>query len=137
MDGTILRDKRGCHSKSNKLSSETISLMKHQIETIQKKSGRKEHYNLHESKRIYLFDELNVNKLWDHYIEKNPDNKVSYEAYRKHFNENFNISFGYPRMDTCSSCYQFLAEIKCINSQLRTCTDETVKEELNQILKNW
>lgn len=29
---------------------------------------------------------------------------VSYETYRNVFNKKFNVSFGYPRSDTCSTC---------------------------------
>ena len=36
--------------------------------------------------------------------ENYPLEKCSYESYCKIFNSKFNISFGYPRKDTCSFC---------------------------------
>lgn len=54
---------------------------------------------------------------------------MSYETYRQIFNKDFNISFGYPRSDTCSSCDQFLALLKLLQSKLRgtEVTDEMKK----------
>ncbi|XP_072401358.1 uncharacterized protein [Diabrotica undecimpunctata] len=43
---------------------------------------------------------------------------VSYEFYRGIFNTKFNISFGYPRSDTCSECDKFLAEMKSLKLSL-------------------
>ena len=37
-------------------------------------------------------------------MEQHADIKCSYESYRKLFNTKFNLSFGYPRKDTCSKC---------------------------------
>lgn len=38
------------------------------------------------------------------------NNQPSYESYRHIFNTQFNISFGYPRMDTCSTCDTYLVK---------------------------
>lgn len=43
--------------------------------------------------------------------EIHPSVKISYDTYRTVFNTKFNISFGYPRTDTCSTCDKCTAEI--------------------------
>lgn len=50
--------------------------------------------------------------------------RVSYEYYRKIFVTKFNLGFGYPRSDTCSTCDQYQAEIKLINTKLHEPTLE-------------
>ncbi|XP_046665800.1 uncharacterized protein LOC124357790 [Homalodisca vitripennis] len=54
-----------------------------------------------------------------------PGQKVSYEKYRTVFNSEFNISFGYPRMDTCSSCDKLAAEILAIEHVVKSCPENT------------
>ena len=56
-------------------------------------------------------EELNINKMYELFLAKNDDVKVSYESYRTIFNRDFNISFGYPRTDTCSKCDEFKIRI--------------------------
>lgn len=46
--------------------------------------------------------------------ELHPSCKVSYETYRKTFVKKFNISFGYPRTDTCSTCEEYLSKKKVL-----------------------
>ncbi|KAJ8893835.1 hypothetical protein PR048_006436 [Dryococelus australis] len=43
---------------------------------------------------------------------------VSYEYYRKIFNTRFNIEFGYPRRDTCSSCDKYQADVTVLQHTL-------------------
>jgi hypothetical protein len=53
------------------------------------------------------------------------------------FNENFNVSFGYPRKDTCSTCYLFTAEVRAIESGLKTFPEGSKKRlESEKKLKN-
>lgn len=52
------------------------------------------------------------------YKELNSNNAVSYEYYRQVLETNFNVSFGYPRCDTCSTCDKHQAEIKFLNLEL-------------------
>ncbi|XP_072402450.1 uncharacterized protein [Diabrotica undecimpunctata] len=61
---------------------------------------------------------------------------VSYEYYRKIFNHNFNIKFGYPRSDTCSSCDKFNAEKLSLQRKLENTPMTDGKVELMQQLKN-
>lgn len=50
-------------------------------------------------------------------------------TYRQIFNTKFNLSFGYPRKDTCSACDEFQAKLKSLNSErdheeIRKLTDQ-------------
>lgn len=114
--GRIQKDGRGKHSnRPNKISEDTLSKV---LSHIQSLKGRHAHYSLHDSKRLYLPEELNIKKLHDMYSELNPKNHVSYETYRTIFNTKFNISFGYPRTDTCSSCDEFKAKLNSLEADL-------------------
>ena len=57
-------------------------------------------------------------KMFALYEEQYADD-TSYDAYRNVFNGDFNISFGYPRTDTCSKCDEFLAELKLVEKELK------------------
>lgn len=45
---------------------------------------------------------------------------VSYDLYRKHFLSNYNLSFGYPRSDTCQTCDR-------LQNCIKTSVDEVAK----------
>ena len=62
--------------------------------------------------------------MYQLFREKYPTAKCSYESYRKIFNNRFNVSFGYPRKDTCSECDKRSAKIHGE-------TDEAIKQQLN------
>ncbi|KAJ8887686.1 hypothetical protein PR048_013904 [Dryococelus australis] len=89
------------------------------------------HYSRGASKKLYLPSELNVNKMHQMYKYKGLP-IVSYEYYRMIFNLHFNIKFGYPRSDTCSTCDKFQAEIHVLEERIKNASNE---EEKNIILK--
>lgn len=60
---------------------------------------------------------------------------MSKECYREVFTTKFNLLFGYPRTDTCSSCDKFEAEIKVLNLELSGNVSEEKKKELNYKIK--
>lgn len=60
---------------------------------------------------MYLPEDLNV-KMFIMFKEKHPTIVVSYETYRCILNLEFNISFGYPCTDTCTTCDEFLNKLK-------------------------
>ncbi|XP_050304312.1 uncharacterized protein LOC126741889 [Anthonomus grandis grandis] len=95
-------------------------LTRGRIETIQKSlqmkntltvSRLEQATSLNKTKIIYLSAELNVKKMYDMFKEKFPQVNASYETYRSIFCSKFNISFGYPRSDTCSFCDQLKVQI--------------------------
>lgn len=115
LTGQAPKDKRGKHvSKYRKLSKKTEECVCHHIKLFK---GRTSHYSSTRTKKIYLPEELNIKKMHTMYQTKYPNNRVSYETYRTIFNTKFNIAFGYPRSDTCSSCDQFIARIKVLNTK--------------------
>lgn len=106
-NGRITKDARGSHSnRPHKLKDDTLCKVHEHIKSLK---GRRSHYSKHDSKKIYLPDTLDIQKLYNLYKEAHPNNHVSYDSYRNIFNSNYNIGFGYPRTDTCSNCDEFKA----------------------------
>lgn len=77
-------------------------------------------YRLRESKKTHLSSELNINKMHNMYKEQFPTHNVSYEKYRTIFNEKYNISFRFPRKDTCGTRDLYSAEVRAEESSLKT-----------------
>ena len=80
--------------------------------------GRESHNSRNKSRRLFLPDTMNISKMFSLFIETNPDVSVSYESYRTIINGSFNISFGYPRADTCSKCDELIAKLSHCDSKL-------------------
>lgn len=64
--------------------------------------------------------------------KSHPTVNVSYELYRTIFNSEFNIAFGYPRSDTCSTCDEFIANIKKVEFDLNNTKDAKKLDELTE-----
>lgn len=130
--GVAPKDKRGSHkNRPNKIPvSTTQKIMDH----IASFKGRASHYSTKDTAKTYLPEELNLKKMFTMFKDKHPDCSVSYESYRTIFTQNFNISFGYPRTDTCSICDTFLAKLKCLQKDIET-ADEPQKEKLSIEIK--
>lgn len=117
-------DKRGKHSnRPHKITKTTFNNVCDHIKSFK---SRKAHYSLHDSSKTYLDENLNVKKMHDLFIQDHRDIKISYETYRDIFNKHFNISFGYPRTDTCSQCDEFKSKIKQIEIDLK---ETSINEE--------
>lgn len=113
--GYAPKDKRGRHhNRPNRLPEQTVNKVKEHIASFK---GRTSHYTYAKTKKIYLPEELNLTKMHKLYMEKYSENPISYEQYRKIFVSNFNISFGYPRSDSCSICDEFLAKLKVLEKE--------------------
>lgn len=111
-------DGRGRHNnRVHRLTDETLTKIHEHITSLK---GRRSHYSGHDSKKIYLPEELDITKLHNMYLEKFPLNQVSYETYRQIFNTKYNISFGYPRSDSCSMCDQYIAKLLHLEQKLKT-----------------
>ncbi|KAJ8930926.1 hypothetical protein NQ314_016225 [Rhamnusium bicolor] len=102
-------DKRGRHdTRLHKISNETVDAVKDHINQFPAESS---HYSRHKIfNKKYLSPELNITKMYNLYIEdcdekKRPEMyKVKKCTYSKIFSTNFNLSFGHPKSDTCSTC---------------------------------
>ncbi|KAL4706794.1 hypothetical protein ACJJTC_018175 [Scirpophaga incertulas] len=65
------------------------------------------------AERKYLPSELNISKLYRMYVESEfvlPEVKQSY--FRRIFNNTYNIGFGTPKTDVCSTCLELIEKIK-------------------------
>jgi len=92
------------------------------VDFLKSLKGRKSHYSLKDSKRIYLPETLNIKKLHSMFENKNLEYKISYESFRKIFETKFNNGFGYPRKDTCSVYDSLKAEIATLTEKLKNAT---------------
>lgn len=125
--GLAPRDKRGLHTnRPRKIPDEIISKVLQHIGSFK---GRASHYSFEKTKKIYLSEELNLAKMHHLYKEAYPQYPISYEKYRIIFNTKFNISFGYPRSDTCSICDEYLAKIKVLEKRVQSNETNTRKVE--------
>jgi len=109
-------DGRGKHlSRPNRISDPILFQINTHIQSIPKYIS---HYSRHNNnEKRYLAADLNINKLYHMYLEKYETELyiklkngekikpiVKYPFFAKHFNENFNLSFGSPKSDTCQTC---------------------------------
>ncbi|XP_046685705.1 uncharacterized protein LOC124371418 [Homalodisca vitripennis] len=91
--------------------------------------GRRAHYSLHDSTKVYLPENLNVKELLSMFLNKNPGMEISYETFRHTFVTEFNIGFGYPRTDTCCFCDENNAKVSGIERKIAAVSVEE-KESL-------
>lgn len=125
--GEVQPDNRGKHgNRPFKLSEDTNLKMRSFIESLK---GRKSHYSLKDTIKTYLPEELNQTKLHKMYNDANIHNQVGLSTFTQFFNSNFNISFGYPRKDTCSTCDLLRAEIAAIEKKMNEPGDHAVDEQ--------
>lgn len=125
-------DKRGTHkNRPHKVSDDTYKAM---MDFFGSLKGRKAHYCLKDSTKVYLPDNLNVKKLLALFLQKY-NTEISYEKFRQTFVENFNISFGYPRTDTCATCDEQKAKELSIEKSLEGAIDGN-KAKLEKELKD-
>jgi len=110
-------DARGKHTnRPNKLPDDILFKIHTHIESFPKRSS---HYSRYDNNNIkYLSSDLNVSKMYRLYLqmhEKDEYDKfekgdptckpiVKYKYYDKYFKDKFQLSFGYPRSDTCQTC---------------------------------
>lgn len=121
-------DRRGTHqNRANKVSMEvTAQVRDHILSFPRYKSHYSRKDNLH---KYYLSSLLSIAKMHELYLQKYEpvqhslflQNKkinpiVKYEYFRKYFTENFKISFGKPKSDTCSKCDKLMNKIDSCDS---------------------
>lgn len=119
--GGLLREKRGGDHTSEKF----LARKKAVKDFISSLKCIESHYCRNNSQRAYLPSDLNINLLAKAY-NNGVDNslKVKPSYFRHVFNRCFNLGFGTPRVDVCSTCTE-LSEKKKVE------TDPCEKSELN------
>ena len=62
---------------------------------------------------------------------------MKYHYYNKVFNENFNLSFGYPKTDTCGTCENFMVKLSALpdGSQEKLATQKMHEDHLRSAEK--
>lgn len=90
--------RRKHNNRLYKMKNRDIESVRNHIKPFK---GRTVHYSLNKTRKLYLPNDLNVKKVCT-VLRENPNLKVCYESYRRIFVHDFNISFGFPRSDTCS-----------------------------------
>lgn len=87
-------------------------------------------------RRKYLSPVLNVALMHELYLKKFEPAVdkplVTYEAYLRYFNENFNISFGYPKSDTCSTCDQLQVQLDAASDSLKNLIRQQKEDHLRK-----
>ncbi|XP_072390766.1 uncharacterized protein [Diabrotica undecimpunctata] len=129
--GSAPIDKRGKNPKKHALTKQQLDEV---IEHIKRFKGRESHYSKNKTKKMYLPDDLNIKKMYTMY-KSDKGAPLSYETYRQIFNKHFNISFGYPRSDTCNACDHFLAELKVLHNKLNETIDASEKQKIEVEIK--
>ena len=103
--GVSHTDQRGRHPPVNKLTEDTIDLVKEHINSFPKFIS---HYTRKDNpNRKYLSPELNLSKmyiLYKDFCSQRHAEPVKISKYRDIFNTQFNLSFHRPYTDTCSTC---------------------------------
>ena len=122
---TIVRDNRGKHTvRPHTISDEHREKVRDHIAAFPRWQS---HYSRGDNqKREYLPEGLSIAQMYRLYVAKHEpqaDKPIVKEwLYRKIFNEQFNLSFGYPRSDTCQLCDEL--KIAIPNASLQSEQDE-------------
>lgn len=113
------QENRGGDTKSEKYQCKKQSVMNF----INKFKAIESHYCRGQSERLYLDSSLNITKMWTMYQIDNNEQPVKKSYFRHIFNTQYNLGFGTPRTDVCSTCLQLTEKIK-------RCSDEKIKVNL-------
>lgn len=126
--GSAPVDKRGLHK--NRVHKKDGATLNKVHEHLQSLKGRKSHYSLKKTNKIYMSEDLNVKKLHRMYTNLYPEFPVSYEYYRKIFTSEYNIGFGYPRKDSCSFCDELKVKLLALQSKSN---DQASEKEIKDL----
>lgn len=108
--GCAPKENRGGDRKTKQFEAKKVSI-KHFMENLK---GTETHYCRGKvASRVYLSSDLNISKLWRMYNSSVVvDLRVKQSYFRDHFNRNFNVGFGSPATDACSTCIMFREQLK-------------------------
>lgn len=110
--GNIPKERRG----GDHVSHNFIDKKKSVMNFITSLNCSETHYCRSVNGRKYLPSELNVAKLYKMYKKQTDADNVKESYFRFIFNRNFNLGFGSPQLDMCSTCLEFKEKIKLENS---------------------
>lgn len=113
-------DSRGKHdNRPSKTPDEILFLIRQHIKSFR---ARQSHYSRRDNpEKVFLPEELSVKKMHKMFLQE-IHIQVSYHVYYNIFKNDFNISFGVPRTDTCSRCDELILKIE-------SATDDNIKQQ--------
>nr|CAH7733297.1 unnamed protein product [Callosobruchus chinensis] len=102
-------DERGCHSnRPHKLDETVVNCITNHILKFPSEAS---HYSRnHNPHRKYLSPVLNISIMYKLYLQECDEEdrpkyfKCSYKSYNNIFSTKFNLGFGHPKSDICSTC---------------------------------
>ena len=115
------------HNQPHTISEEVKVKIRNHIQSFPR---RQSHYSQSSNRhREYLPEGLSIAEMHRLYLTKHKpeagDKPVVKEwLYRKIFNEQFNLGFGYPRSNTCQTC-------DGLRIAIEAASDQTTRQELN------
>nr|CAH7762377.1 unnamed protein product [Callosobruchus chinensis] len=108
------KERRGGDTTGNRFMAKKESIKKF----INRLQCSETHYCTNTSGRKYLPAELNIKKLWRMYQSNVEDDlKVKESYFRYIFNRFYNLGFGTPRVDVCSTCLSLTEKIKSTTTE--------------------
>lgn len=122
--GKSASERRGGDRKGKTHAEKKIAV----ISFVKKLKCNESHYCREKSsKRVYLSPDLNIRKLWSMYQKEHERDNLQVTKYyfRKIFRTRFNIGFGSPATDQCSTCLSLNERIKRCNNDVKKVTLRT------------
>lgn len=84
--------------------------------------------------RVYLPCELNFKKLWQMYQNStSPKNCVKLDFFRTFVKKIYNLAFGTPKSDVCSTCLRFQENVKAADLTAEQSVDLKTEQRLHEL----
>ncbi|XP_054270345.1 uncharacterized protein LOC128991468 [Macrosteles quadrilineatus] len=110
-----LLDQRGKQAGWNTMSEEKLNEIRKCIDAIPKYTS---HYRRGETSALFLPPEMNINKMYELYVDGRSQNEVvSLSSFKKVFYTNYNLKFKSLKKDTCNKCDMFVAKLKSTQNE--------------------
>ena len=132
LGGIVKIDQRGKQTPVNKTHNDTVESVVRHISSFPNYSS---HYTREKSDMKYFGPHLNIEKMYELYVEDcnendfNPLLIAKKWLYYDVFNKKFKLNFKLPEIDTCDTCDYFQAKLK--NNNLTLDEKNSIEEEHN------
>jgi len=143
-----LEDGRGKHDNHPAVDSEIKDLVRDHIKLL---PSRQSHYSRTDNAgRTYPSPDLSIARLYHKFLERHDPEYITLQEERQRcmvshkpipslrkplvsehfyhdiFVNEFNIHFGYPRTDTCSTCDRYMVQIEAATESEKPCIEEAL-----------
>jgi len=120
------KDKRGPKTSKSKTSVIKVNGVKDFIHRFPKYES---HYARHKSlNRLYLSPDLSLGIMYKLYKDEKLNYAVKLNMFRKIFNDNFNLHFHAPILDSCRKCDSFKVNVMACTNDIEKREIETARE---------